>query len=332
MSDPMNQSGALRVLGSASPRFPQNMSMDSNILDETSNIPFHLSRNADVMIIDGFIIPESINLNDIKTFDITYGGHLIYSIPFDIIIATTNAMHNIKIKNNKYFIKFPHELFTINSSNQYLTKYLLFPLISLQYHEITINLKSIINFDYKLITKNIYYQPEIRGPLAQNSHHIDIYGYQSFDINKASVNIDTSFISTGLYVLTNSKLTDFKLYLNNMLTQEFAEDLIEFHSCLIYEKALWTKEHENVLYSSLYLPEEIINIIEGYIEKNTKYMYFIPFNTLDNKIDGTINFGRCSDVKVDIKTKDNIYNGKIYNKHVNRLKINSGMGSLEFSN
>jgi hypothetical protein len=309
-------------------RFPISMSVNSDILDATTNTPFHLSRIADIMIIDGFIIPKSINLNDIKTFDITFGGFLIYSIPFEII-ATHNSMHNIEIKNNKYFIKFPHELFNIDSSNQYLKKYLLFPMISMQYNDIIINLNSITNFNYKIITKNIYYQSEIRRELAQNPHHIDIYGYQSFDINKATFNINASFMSTGLYVFTNSKLKYFKLYLNNVLAHDLTEDLIEFHSLLIYKKETWSEEQEDILYSLTYLPDEIINIIEGYMDIKNNYTYFIPFNTLNNEIDGMINFSRFENIKVDIKTKNNIYNGKIYNKYLNRLQIRGSMAGVE---
>lgn len=312
--------------GAGNLQFPISMSMNSSILDVKSNTSFWITRSSDIRIIDGFIIPKSIDLNDIKTFDITIGGLLIYSIPFDII----NATNNIEIKNNKYFITFPHELFNINSSNQYFKKHLLIPLISLVFHDVRINLKSISYFDYKIITKNIYYRPEIKRELVQNSHHIDIYGYQSFDINEASFNINASLISTGLYVITTSKLTNFKLYLNNLITLEFTKDLIDFYSFLIYKKERWIEEHENVLYS-LHLPNELINIIEGYIDKNNKYMYFIPFNTLNTEIDATINFSRVDNVKIDITTKDNIYNGKIYNKHVNRLQIRHGMGSLEFS-
>jgi hypothetical protein len=285
----------------------------------------HTELTSDIIIIDGFIIPKSINLNDIKTVDIIIGGKIIYSIPFDIITDT----RNIEIKNNKYFIKFPHELFNINSTNEYFKNYLLFPIITMQFTDIIINLNSITNFDYKLIIKNIYYKQEIRRELAISPHDIDIYGYQSFDINKSSFNINASFISTGLYVFTNSKIKYFKLYLNDVIAQNLTEDLIEFYSCLIYKKESWTEEQEDVVYSLSYLPDEIINIIEGYMDIKNEYMYFIPFNTLNNEIDGMINFSRFENIKVDIKTKNNIYDGKIYNKYLNRLRIGGGVAGLE---
>jgi hypothetical protein len=318
----------LVAIGAANNNFPISMSTNSDILNTQSNIPCYISRVCDVMIIDGLIIPKIINLDDINTFDIIIGGSTIYSLPFDIIIAT----NNIEIKNNKYFIKFPHELFNINSSNQYLKNHLLFPLVSLVFNDVLINLKTKSNFDYQIITKHIYYQTELRNQIAMGDHTLDIYGYESFDITKKSFNIYSNFISTGLYVVTNSKLTDFKLYLNNNLSQNFTEDLIDFYSFSIYKKEQWTDKHSNELFSSLnkYLPNELIYIIDSYIEKNNKYMYFIPFNTLNNEIDGTINFSRIDAIRIDIKTEDNIYNGKIYNKHVNRLQIMHGTGSLQY--
>ncbi len=275
--------------------FQNNMATKSHISSNKTNTGFRIDHVADIIILDGFIIPESINLNNINVFDIYCAGYLIYSIPFDII----TAISNIEIKNNQYFIKFPHELFNIDSNTQYLKKHLLFPIISVSHNDFSINLRANTDFDYKIITKNIYYKDEIRRELTQpNKYHIDIYQYESFDINKESFVINANFISTGLYVITTSKLTFFKLYLNQNVSRYLSEDLIDFYSFLIYQK-----ESDN-------------------IDTKSKYVYFIPFNTLNNELDGVINFDRISNVQIDLTTKDNIYEGKIYNKYINRFKIN----------
>jgi hypothetical protein len=310
--------------------FPNTYSMSFNTLNATSNITHQIARNSDVIIFDGLIIPKSVNLNKIKDIQIIIGGSIIYNIPFKLIIIKNN---NIKYTNNNYLINIPNELFNFDSSHNVLKNNFSIPLISLVFHTVQFNLTFINqeNFNYQIITKSIFLENNIRQSLAAGQHHYDIYQYQKFHITKASNIINPSCLSTGIYIMINSKLTEYKLYLNEHLVNEISKDLIEFYSFLQYKEEKWTKQHTNTLYFSLnkYLPNELINYIENFIDKNDEYIYYIPFG-IDNNINGTINYSRIDNVKINIKTEGNKYNGYVYFKNVNRLRIMSGMAGLSF--
>lgn len=318
----------LVATGAMNETFPLNMAMSSSILDLTSNTPFLLLRISDIIVIDGFIIPTKINLDNIDSFTIDIGGTTIYEVPFDIIKISTN----IDIKNDKYFIKFPHELFNIDASSIYLKNKLAIPLISLIYHEVRIglNARNINNFDFQIIIKNIIYDDPMSRNIAQHPHAIKIYGYQPLKFNQ--IETCASLISTGLYIIVKSELINFKLHLQGTKCQEFNRDLIHFYSFLIHKKKSWTLKYKCALYSELtkHFPNELISIIESYIDKNNKYTYFIPFNTLNNNIDGTINFSRVDNIKIELET-EGLCDGKVYSKHVNTLRVVGGMGGLHFA-
>jgi len=65
-----------------------------------------------------------------------------------------------------------------------------------------------------------------------------------------------------------------------------------------------------------------------------EYIYYIPFNSNYNSnsssinTNGSINFSRLDMVKINIITQNNKYNGKIYIKNINRLRLMNGMGDI----
>ena len=108
--------------------------------------------------------------------------------------------------------------------------------------------------------------------------------------------------------------------------------MFEYYSFLQYKHESWTKEHENSLLLALNkkLPVELISIIDNYIDKRYEYLYYIPFNLLNNDYDGTISFAYGVNVKINIKTEDNKNEGKLYIKSINQLSFSNGTGRLLF--
>ena len=252
----MTQPGALLPLiaeGAMNQIFPNNYSTNFNLINATSNVNHIINRSSDAVIIDGLIIPKTVNLNKIQNFQIIIGGHIVFILPFDII-------NNIKINNNNYIILIPKELLTFDSSNEYLKNNFIIPLVSLQFHDVQFHINSEEHFNYQIITKNIHYQYYIRQSLATNQHNIDVYGYQEFEINNNEISISPSLLSTGLYIKLNNKLSNYQLYLNNYLNNEITEEMIELYNFMIKKKEEWTNDHSLALNLSLnkYLPTELI--------------------------------------------------------------------------
>ena len=96
--------------------FPNNYSTNFNLINAVSNINHLITSISDAIIIDGIIIPKTVNLCNIQNIEITIGGSIIFMLPFDII------NNNIKISNNNYFISIPKELLIVDSDNNYLKK------------------------------------------------------------------------------------------------------------------------------------------------------------------------------------------------------------------
>lgn len=316
--------------------FPSNLSMESNIDNVLFDNSFNIDRRSDMKIVDGFIIPKSIDLDNINNFEIYANGTIIFSIPFSLIIMA----NKIEIKKDQYFIKFPHELYNINTDIEQCKKYLIIPSISLFYCQISIILTTKLYIpygsQYKIITKNMYYDNDIRQQLVLQNYDIDIYQYSSFDIKNTSNTINPKSLSTGVYIELTSRLTYFNFICHGIKMHEFTEDLIDFYSFLIYQKIKWTNKHTRILFNEIseYIPLELIYIIYKYIDTNDKFLYFIPFNTLNNDTNGTMNFygSNNNSITLNVKTENDVYNGKIHIKSLNKLKINSGMGSLAFIN
>ena len=309
--------------------FPNNFSSNFNLINTSSNVNYTINRDADAIIIDGLIIPKTVNLDKIKNIQLQIGGMIIFNLPFDII-----DKKNIKVSNNNnnYIISIPKELLVFESSNEYFKNNFIIPLVSLASHIVQFNINSDEHFDYKIITKNVYYDTNIRQSMITNPQYIDVYGYEEFQINSDMTTIHPNLISTGMYIKLNDILSNYKLYKNGMNTNEITEEIIEFYNFLI-KKDGWTDKHSLALYSSLnnYLPPEMILHIESFIDKNNTYLYYIPFNLVNNNIEGTINFGMVDNIRVKIETCNKKYNGKFYVKNINRLQICDGMAGLKYS-
>ena len=282
--------------------FPNNFSMNLYTINVLSNEVHQFEKYCDAIVFDGLIIPRTIDINNIINIEISIGNTIMYTIPFDLL-------HNyIKLTPDNYLISIPNDLFNIDSNNKELKKNFIIPLVSLQHHNLLFKLNAnSYTFNYQIITKNVYYQAQIRDQLRVSDIEIDIYQYQEFMINNNTTIINPKCISTGIYIKLNSKLIDYELYLDNYLTNKIPNDLIEYYSLLQHKKELFAENSISV-----------------------EYVYFIPFNMLNTNLDGTINFSQISNVKINILTEDNEYEGKIYIKNINKIKIANGMAQLEF--
>ncbi len=66
------------------------------------------------------------------------------------------------------------------------------------------------------------------------------------------------------------------------------------------------------------------------ILKKDEYLYYIPFNLLNNDIDSFVMFDRIDNIRVNIKTEDNNHEGKLYIKNMNIFSIYNKMGRLQY--
>ncbi len=117
--------------------------------------------------------------------------------------------------------------------------------------------------------------------------------------------------STGIYIKTNSPLIEYQLMLFSHKRLKIIKPMFEYYKFLQYKKVC-TEEHEKSLRLLLnILPFDIFEIIDSYIDKTNEYLYYIPFNLLNNDIDSFINFSRFIDICINIKTEDNINEGTV---------------------
>lgn len=307
--------------------FPNNYSISNDISNQITNIKYTFIRYADTFILDAFIIPTSINLSDIIDFEIFFGNNIIWKIPFDIIKANST-----KIISDNYYIKIDNTLFIHKNDDASIIKnYYEFPL--LQFHIIDIRLNSKQNFRFQLITKNVFYQINIKNNFLYNNLELktDIYQYQYFPIIGSSNIINPHLVSIGIYIKTDQPIIEYKLLLNNMIYIKLSKYLIEFYNNLIYKKKSWSKKHSLTLEYTLnkIFPLELIHMIEKYIEQKYEYLYYFPFGEF---IDCTVNFSKLDNVKIELLTENNMYNGSIIVKNINRLNIKNGIHNLSLMN
>lgn len=281
--------------------YPNNFSSQFNLINVKSNIHHKIVKQYDAIMIEGLIIPKTVNLNNIQDFKLQIQNEIEYfcTLPFDII------KHNVKTTETNYIISIPNELLCFNSNNNVFKDKFVLPLSVLEYHDYYMVLKSTDSFDYQIITKLICYNPNLNKELTDTNYPftINIFQYEEELIESDNIKMDRfGFLSVGVYIKLDSPLLNYKLYRNNDIVNEFTEELIEFSSSLIY------KETNS----------------DGEVE----YLYYIPFNLCNNNVtDSSIKLNH-NNYRINLTTKDNRYNGKIYCKNMNGLRIMCGMGGV----
>ncbi len=315
--------------------YPSNYGIQTHIFNLKSNNNTAIVRTGDTIIFEALIIPADINFEHILSFDIIIGGSPIWTIPFELLLKLIPP----KRIGNKYYITFDKNLFgDTNQSNMLMDCNFELPLILLHLHQVLINLKSSIDFEYDLITKYVYYDIEIRRSLTHQAHQareFKIMQYHTININNCETKINLSCVFSGLYIKTNSLITKYSLQLNGLIHTEISEELIKYYGNLISKRYVWTKKHSLMLEYSLnkLLPKELIHVIEDYATNEIKYeyLYYFPVSQINSTYDenSTINSGRL-EVSVKIQTEDENYDGRIYVKGKNILRVLSGMCDVVF--
>lgn len=285
------------------------------ILNARSNNFVKLQKICDAISLDELIIPTSIELANI-CLEISYGDNMIYNIPIEIILCNNI---NIKIIADNYHINIPSDLVFMKSNDIMLIRNkFIIPIFD--YDMFTLKLNSVINFDYKIVSNYITYNIDI----SKNVLNFDIYQYQQYSINNKSTKINPRYLCNGIYIKTTSPITSYELKSNkNEYIHHYkyclSEDLIEYYNCLKYSRFHYDKE--TLLIELLYniIPNELIDIIKMYLEKvYDEYIYYFPLNKINNEYNETV-YLSTFDININLITKDNNYDGKIYIKNINRL-------------
>ena len=322
----------LVAIGEMNKTFPNNNSNTQNIIDCQSNISHSFIRSYDAVKIQGLIIPTKNNLNNITSIEINIGGNTIFSIPFDIIKA-----NNTMIIEDDYYITIPDEIFGNYYGDFVIKNKFLIPLICLRYHDVEFILiarddNQFYNFNYQIMIHQIYYQSDIRKNMVQkNKSENIIYQYQSFPIVGNSNTIDPRLLMTGIYIKSLSSIIKYELLLNNILYRSIEKNMILYNRYLQSKRSLWTKKHSLTLEFSLntILPLEIIYMIEEYVKDKYEYLYYFPIADYNHI---TINCDKVDNIKINLISENEKYDGKIYVKNLNLLVIHDGIVGIRYMN
>lgn len=327
--------GLLQLVGTGvcNTYYPLNYTMETHILNSKSNNSTSIRRNGDSIIFETLIIPSNINFEHISSFEITIGGNIVWNIPFELLLKLIPS----KRIGNNYYITFDKNLFGETKQSKMLVDgNFELPLIALEHHQVEITLKSSVEFAYDIITKYVFYDTKIRLTQAQESHEFKITQYHTLHINNHETKINAGCVSPGMYIKTYSPITKYTLQLQGLTHTKLSKDLIEYYKNLISKSYVWSKKHSLTLEYSLnkFLPKDMINAIENYVISEVKweYLYYFPVSQIGYVHDenSTINIS-CIEVVVKIETEDGNYDGQIYVKGKNILRIYSGIAGVAYS-
>jgi hypothetical protein len=273
--------------------------------EEFINNSLIIQRNCDARCPEFLEIDLSPNINDEDLnsvfhkvcFELQIGGQTILSIPLRFMMK----LNQCQICDNKYYIKIPFEMFFDDIK-----------LISLQYHEVRVNLTNIDNNfgTFKLISKGVFYDTPVRRSMALNSHESIIQQLSSIEIE--SRNERNEF---GIY--TNFEGINKGFFIESENVDEINELKIRFNS------------QERVNYNRFLVRTKCIKI-------NQSLLYF-PFNfdksyrdRTHESFEGSPNLSRLDICLLNIKFDNQQSKICIYGLNANILKIQSGMAGLSF--
>lgn len=284
---------------------PRNLAIEYFTEDFVNN-SFVMSRSCDTKLPEYLEIDLSpnITINDFKTichkvcFEMTIGGSKILSIPLRFMMQ----LKNYEICDNKIYITIPFEMFCSEIK-----------LICLQYHEVRFTLTNIENnfTSYKLISKGIYYDTNIRRNMAENEHSEIIQQLTSTELN--SINPRNEFyyripfngIHKGFYIECENvdEINEISFKLNS-------QDRFIYNRFLIRRKCI--KIHQKLIY----LP---LNFDKSQQDRTRE------------GFEGSLNLSRIYMAKFNIKL-DNVHSRIcIYGLGSNILRYSSGMAGFTFS-
>lgn len=266
---------------------------------ETNSFSIEISQECiytDIIQLNQIVVPNDQLLEQIDSFCIKIGESDIWTIPFELLCNNHVYKNNIDTK-----IDIPNDIFTFNSDNNNNSqneKYIGLPLISLQHNKIQFILASKNSFQYAITFNLIYLKRNERFALSNKSHYYNIFQYDTFKFeNKEKLSIEIyakkykcikGFIIHIINEFQQSRLLkkslNVKINKNNIINNgnnnsnhKLREIAWLDNMCSNYNYSL---KHQAALYETLrmlYIPDEIICIIESYIAHSIHCEYYIPY-------------------------------------------------------
>ena len=304
-----------------------------------SNTFFTLSSPSDAVYLEAILIPTSVSLSSISSLEIQVNGQIFWDIPFSLILLYSH----VKIKDNFYHITLNNTIFgdlrAVRQKdfaegtpyadiagmwdavpNMFVSKDKFeIPLSQFMMCNIRLNTEDV--FDVNLFVGNISYPLKYIDKINEGTDII-ANQYQSEDIDNNWIRLNFNLPSVGIYVELDDKLLSYTLTLDDINCYEHDEFIIN-QLYQVRKRKLWSDRHRLVLqytFKSI-LPLEIISRIDSYCQEfEYSYLYFFPFGTSDDA-NSTLNFSKINTIDLHLKTENDRYNGKAYNKRKNVLRI-----------
>jgi len=330
----------LVACGGMNKYFNINYTIGIDISDIESNTYFTLTRQCDAVIFDVLVLPLNVDFDKIEYFELEIGGTTIMRVSFSLLIH----LSLVERKKDGYYITINENLFKINylSKNDIENHLMGIPLVALQYHEARVHLRSQDKFQYKLINRNIFYDTQQRGYIAQNGHEMIINNFDTtIESNTNICNLNSGLVSTGLFIETFDELIGFTIILNGHIRFDMNEFMINSYGQLLNIQNKWTNEHTKTFieYGKNMMPVDIVKLILDECKKLNpkKYLYWIPFEPYkkwddNSKINSCLNLSQIEKTQIRMNFKNNKYNfdTKIHTFQKNILRVMSGMGGNAF--
>lgn len=290
------------------------------------NMLNRITSTCEIITIKTIVLPTSINVNYINFKIIGYDT--LWSIPLSLLFKTNKLFE----KKGKYYLELVQDIFGEIEGIQ---------MISLMYQPIYISMETSTNIDvndtiFKFIIQEKYHNFDVRREMAMSTHAFRVNQYYDFKLDNSIHMMNMRGHISGVFIELSSPLTSCKLSTYDGDLIYYDSDLIIAYRLLIHKKHMWSNKHKLMLTFSLnkILLTDIINEIDNYC-KEYEYLYWIPFdaNALDKDIYcnsiGAINFSLLNDIRLQITTEDDNYNGKVYLRGINTLVYMDGLCALK---
>ncbi len=314
-----------------------------------SNAFFTLSSPSDAVYLEAILIPTSVSLSSITNLEIEVNGQNFWNIPFSLVLLYSH----VKIRDNFYHITLNNTMFgdlkavrqkdfieikkditcpeMFDASPNMFTSKDKFEIPLSQFMMCNIRLNTETVFDVNLFVGNISYPSKYIDKIYEGTEII-VNQYQFEDIDNNQIRLNFNLPSVGIYVELDDKLLSYTLTLDGINCYGHDEFIIN-QLYQVRKRKLWSDRHRLVLqytFKSI-LPLEIISRIDSYCQEfEYSYLYFFPFGTSDDA-NSTLNFSKINIIDLHLKTENDRYNGKAYNKRKNVLRILNYLMGLAYS-
>jgi hypothetical protein len=341
----LKDKGALMQLvafGDSNLYYNYDSALNVKQLSATSNHDLLIDYDTDAIKFHTIIIPTDVNIDDITSFTIKCicndSAVILFEIPFRLLydlsvkkikgdktcITLNDSITNIFEINEydefrKYVQSLPkdqcHDTHNFKHKNKIQENYMMnynFPLVALYKSKISLFITSKIDIKYDVLIQRQFLNTQKRHHVASNDHgyYINSFGHQSF--NYQNFQFVGDHPTTGLFIKTKNKLTNFKLNLNDI---------------------------ELINYDEL----KIDVLTELIIDQPNNYLYWIPFEPnkkwdIDNYSSDppcciiSLNLSKIYKVNIELNTVDNIYDGCVYSLSKNIMRIYCGIADLQYLN